>query len=42
MTFPQIQCLLFKGKEPPHKVTSGSEILDWVRRVKEMTNREAG
>lgn len=35
MTFPQLFAVLNEFKEPVEKVTSGRDMLDWIRRVRE-------
>lgn len=33
LTFPQIQCLLYGGAEPVHRIESKDEMLDWIKQV---------
>jgi hypothetical protein len=35
MTFPQLRCVLFKGREPVERLTDPASIKDWIRTVQD-------
>lgn len=33
LTFPQVRCVLYRGKQPVHRIENKDEMLDWIRHV---------